>query len=303
VSDAKARGLSRDAADGQLLTALTVLAALPALLLWIESSWQFAAGAVLGALALLGWIRARHTQRETPAGLEAASRWLGVRAALLEDVEFKRQTPLTVEVWNRHLACGAALGAAEGAIGPLPMGVESDTSTWSAYGGRWRPVRIAYPNLWPPCWGTNPLVALAGGLAVVVGATLFLYYVGPFALDADTIGHVLFGLVCAVLVASVAVIYMASSDWRSEVEVTGPILRLRAFGDQKHRRYYVAIDDGRSSSIRAWRVDPHRYVGLEQGELVTARLTRNLRHVRSIAVGAAQASPGAVGETADPSAV
>src|SRR5437867_10994395 len=125
-------------------------------------------------------------------------------------------------------------------------------------------------------------MAPAGAAAVVVGAALFLYYVGPFALDADTVGLVLFLVVCAFLVVGVAVIVMAWSDWRSGVEVTGPILRLREFGDEKHRRYYVAVDDGRSSSIRAWRVSPQRYTGLEQGEQVTVRLTRNFCCVRWI---------------------
>jgi hypothetical protein len=162
------------------------------------------------------------------------------------------------------------------------MGVESDTSAWSAYGGSWRPVRIAYPYLWPPAWGTDPLVALAGAAAVVVGAVLFLYYVGPFVLDAGTIGLVLFLVVCAFLVVGVAMIVMAWTDWRSDVEVTGPILRLREFGDEKHRRCYVALDDGKSRSIRAWRVSPQRYAGLEQGERVTVRLTRNLCCVRWI---------------------
>ncbi len=303
VTDSKSRGLSRDAVDGQVFTALTIVAVLPAVLVWIQSSWQFGGLLIIVALALLGKIRAWHTQRETPAGLEAASRWLGVRAALLEDEEFKRQTPITVEMWNRHLAYGAALGAASGAIGPLPMGVESDKHAWSAYGGRWRPVRVAYPYLWPPCWGTNPLVALAGAVAVAVGAALFLYYLGPFVLDAGTIGRALFVVVCGFLVVGVAVIVMAWSDWRSSVVVTGPILRLRAFGDEKHRRYFVAVDDGRSGRIRAWRVSPQRYTGLEQGELVTAELTRNLRCVRSITVGAAQSDRYTADETVDPAAV
>jgi hypothetical protein len=282
VADAKSRGLSRDAVAGQVFTALTILAGLPAVLVWIQTSWQFGAVVLVAAIALLGKIRARHMQRETPVGLEAASRWLGVRAALLEDEEFKRQTPITVEMWSRHLSYGAALGAASGAIGPLPMGVESDTHAWSAYGGRWRPVRIAYPWMWPPGWGTDPLVALFGAAAAVVGASLFLYFVGPFVLDAGTVGAVLFLVVCAFLVVGVALIVMAWSDWLSGVEVTGPILRLRAFGDEKHRRYYVAVDDGSSSAIRAWRVSPARYAGLEQGEVVTAKLTRNLCCVRWI---------------------
>jgi Predicted membrane protein (DUF2207) len=282
VTDAKRRGLSRDAVDGQAFTVLTILATLPAVLVWIQSAWQFGAGVLVVALALLGKIRAWHTQRETPAGLEAAARWLGVRAALLEDEEFKRQTPITVEMWNRHLAYGAALGAAPGAIGPLPMGVESDTHAWSAYGGRWRPVRVAYPNLWPPGWGTDPLVALFASAAVVVGAAVFLYFVGAFLLDGGSVGAAGFVIACGLVVGGVAVVVMAWSDWLSGVEVTGPILRLRAFGDEKHRRYYVAVDDGRSSSIRAWRVSPSNYANLAQGEVVTARLTPRLGCVRWI---------------------
>ena len=88
----------------------------------------------MGALALMGWLRARHPQRETPAGLQAASRWLGVRAALTENPVFATHSPLQVELWSRLLAYGAALGIASGASRPLPMGVESDTHAWSAYG-------------------------------------------------------------------------------------------------------------------------------------------------------------------------
>ena len=64
---------------------------------------------------------------------------------------------------------------------------------------------------------------------------------------------------------------MAASDWRTAVEVTGPILRLRAFGDDDKRRYYVAVDDGDVAAIRALRVKPAQYAGLEQGQVVTAR--------------------------------
>ena len=75
---------------------------------------------------------------------------------------------------------------------------------------------------------------------------------------------------------------MAASDWRTAVEVTGPILRLRAFGDDDKPRYYIAVDDGESDAIRAWKVSRARYEGLEQGDVITARLTRNLCCVRWI---------------------
>jgi hypothetical protein len=282
VADAKARGLSRDALDGRVFTVLTGAAAIPALFLW--GVWEFEAAivAIAGAVALLGWIRARHPQRETPAGMNAASRWLGVRAELEENEVFRTHSPLTVELWDRLLAYGAALGVASGASRPLPMGAESDTRAWSAYGGGWRPVRITYPRVWPPAWGMEPLVALGAGLAVVAGSGLLLYVLGPSLVDAGPVGGVPLLIACAGVILGAALVVMASADWRTTVEVTGPILRLRAFGDEKKRRYYAAVDDGSARVIRAWRVSPSQYTGVEQGELVTVRLTSNLGCVRWI---------------------
>ncbi len=86
-------------------------------------------------------------------------------------------------------------------------------------------------------------------------------------------------------------VVMAAADWRTAVEVTGQIVRLRTFGDDKKLRYYIAVDDGESDAIRAWKVSRARYEGLEQGDVVTARLTRNLCCVRWIVP--ATESPGA----------
>ena len=76
--------------------------------------------------------------------------------------------------------------------------------------------------------------------------------------------------------------FMSASDWRTAVEVTGPILRLRVFGDDDKSRYYVALDDGESARIRAFKVGSQHYSGLEQGDVITARLTKNLGCVRWI---------------------
>ena len=285
VADAQRRGLSRDALAGPIFTVLTGAALMPAALVW--AVWEFEPGLAVffGALALLGWIRARHPQRETAAGLEATSRWLGVRAELAENEVFGTQSPLTVELWDRLLAYGVALGVAAGASHPLPMGVESDTHTWSAYGGRWRPVRIAYPRIWPPGWGAQPLVALAVGLAVTAGSGFVLYTRGPTLFDTAGFASVFLLGVCTAVIVGVAVVLMAGADWKTAVEVTGPILRLRAFGDDEKRRYYVAVDDGASPVIRAFRVKARQYSGLEQGELITVRTTKNLAHVEWIIPG------------------
>lgn len=281
VADAQRRGLSRDALDGTIFTILTGAAMVPVLLIW--AAWEFepGVGAFFVALALLGWIRARHPQRETPAGLEAASRWLGVRAELAENPVFATHSPLQVELWDRLLAYGAALGVASGASTPLPMGVESDTEAWSAYGGRWRPVRIAYPRFFPPGWGADPARTLLVALAVAAGAAIVLYARGTELVDAGLFGALPFAVVSLALVVAVAVVVMSAADYATAMEVTGPILRLRAFGDDG-KRYYVAIDDGNSSVIRAFRVSPRLYEGLEQGVTITARITSRLGCVRWI---------------------
>jgi len=288
VADAKARGLSRDALDGRVFTALSVAAGIPASLVWLLSDHEVAGGVMVAALAILGWVRARHPQRETPEGLAAASRWLGVRAELEENEVFETHSPLTVALWDRLLAYGAALGVATGAIGPLPMGVESDTRAWSAFGGRWRPVRVSYPRLWPVAWGLNPLVAVVVDLGAVLVGAAALYGFGPLVLDAadGLAGALIAGAIlivpCAAVLLGGALVVLAAGDLRSTVEVTGQILRLRAFGSEKERRYYVAVDDGTFDQVRALKVSPALYAGLEQGRTVTITLTKNLGCVRSI---------------------
>jgi hypothetical protein len=288
VADAKARGLSREALDGAAFTVLTAAAVVPALLVLALSSFEAGIVVLGAALAILGWIRARHPQRETPQGLGAASRWLSVRAELAANEVFRTYSPLTVALWDRLLAYGAALGVAPGASGPLPMGTESDTDAWSAHGGRWRLVRVSYPRLWPPGWGVEPLLAVVAGLGAVVAGALLLYWLGPALVEAVDGGSsaIVVGAILLVpsgaVVVGIAVAAMAMADNASTVEVTGPILRLRAFGEEKKRRYYVAVDDGTTDRIRAWRVHGRAYVTGFQGATVRATVTGTLRHVKSI---------------------
>jgi hypothetical protein len=111
-------------------------------------------------------------------------------------------------------------------------------------------------------------------------------------LDAGVFGVVPFAVACLGVVLGAALVVMAASDWRTAVEVTGPILRLRTFGDEDKSRYYVAVDDGESDTIRAWKVRRAQYEGLEQGDMITVRLTRNLCCVRWIVAAEDSAAAG-----------
>ena len=130
--------------------------------------------------------------------------------------------------------------------------------------------------------GVDPVLGMLVGVALVMGLGLLLYTSGPELVDAGVFGAVPFAVACIGVVLGAALVVMSASDWRTAVEVTGRILRLRTFGDEDKSRYYIAVDDGESDTIRAWRVSRARYEGLEQGDVITARLTRNLCCVRWI---------------------
>ncbi len=282
VADAHARGLSVDAVGGGIFYALTAALAIPALL--IAGAWgiPFAAAAAFAAVTLLGWVRRRQQQWDTQLGLEVASRWHGVRAALAENEVFPQHSPLQVALWDRLLAYGAALGVASGATGPLPFGVEPDTRAWSSYGGRWREVRISYPRLWPPAWGTDPSTAIVVGLAVSVASALALVTVGPLFLYAGAASALTVVPLGAVTMLAVVLVAMSAADLKSAVEVTGPIIRRRAFEGDDDTRYYLAVDDGSSTRISAFRVSRDQFETVEQGDVVTVRTTPRLGHVRWI---------------------
>jgi hypothetical protein len=278
VADAQQRGLCLDILDKRTFLWLSLAAAAPAVVLGVLAGGRVGFGYWVVAFFFLGWIMGLNTQRETPAGLAAASRWLGVRAKLAEDEAFETQAPIAVALWERHLAYGAAFGLAQAAVRAIPMGTESATHAWSSYGGQWHSVRISYPYLLPPGWGIHPLVVfLRTGLAAAGAVVLLLLLKGTGT------GSLVTTLLAAVAVVGGLLALRALADLGSTREVTGQVLRLRAYGDDDDKRYYVAVDDGSgSTTIHAWRVKPELYSPLRQFEVVTGTLTRNLRYVRAI---------------------
>lgn len=272
VADAQRRGLCVDIVDKRTFLWLSGAAIVPAAVLGLLTNGKIGFGYWVVAFFLLGWVMGLNTQRATPEGLAAASRWLGVRAKLADDEEFRSQAPIAVALWERHLAYGAAFGLATATVRAIPMGAESDYRAWSSYGGQWRAVRIRYPHFLPLGWGLHPLVVVVrAGIALAVAVLLLL--LAPNELGAWS---------AAIAAAAGLVVVWALVDLGSTREVTGQILRLRTYGDDDDKRYYVAVDDGRSATIRAWRVKPELYSPLRQYEVVTVTMTRSLRYVRAI---------------------
>jgi hypothetical protein len=139
-------------------------------------------------------------------------------------------------------------------------------------------VRIRYPHFVPLGWGVHPLVVLLRAV-LALGAAVFGLWL---AQDVGNAGLLFVTVLIGVAAVSGVAILWALVDLGSTREVTGQILRLRTHGDDDDKRYYVAVDDGASATIRAWRVKPELYSPLRQYEVVTGTLTRNLRYVRAI---------------------
>jgi hypothetical protein len=236
-------------------------------------------------------------QRDTPAGREAAARWLGLRSSLAQDSVFAEHGPAGVAVWDRHLAYGAALGVAYGAVRELPLGAEGDREAWSSVGGRWRIVRIRYPRWIPPGYGEHPRrVAVAGlghvalGVLAVAATSLLSGAVG-LAVALTALGLVL-------VVRGVLMLYLGMADLISgRTEVEGRVLRSRVrarwrrWGRYDDRSWYLAVDDGTGDTVRAWRFPWE--VGVSQGSVVRARVTRRLRQAGGLTVVVAAPEPTA----------
>ena len=310
VKDVRDRGLSRDRWSSWMLLVLSVVALVPAALAALTLVFLPADApdededVVEGFLAVtaLFWLPLAavpfmlRSERDTRAGQETAARWLGLRAHLEGSGGFTDAPPAAVVLWERHLAYGAAMGVAPGAVRGLPLGSESDTEAWSHYGGRWRMVHIDYPKRIPPGWGRPPLLATAIGLASLLGG-LFIGRIF-FPLMADTLSDLFdslddgfnpFDLLAVAIVglptAAVAVwlarsalmLAAALPDLFVRREVEGVVLRIR----REEKYAYVAVDDGARSEIKAWIVPPALLygAGLNQGSPVSATVSPRLGHV------------------------
>lgn len=309
IEEARTLGLSEDLWPGWLASVLALAGLVPVALVVIAVGTVGVAGLLL-VVPVVARMRSGRRQRHTGEGLAAGSRWMGVRAQLRQSDIFPTLPPTGVILWERYMGYGAAMGLAAEAVRAVPMGAESDTRAWSAYGGEWRQVEVAYPWRWPPGWGMHPAVGLLAGLVVTaIGGAIMWVLVRFGRWDPDVpiadlpdpapwvlIGIQTVGALIAVrfLTWGVPVLVRAIPDLWSSDRVSGQVLRIRERGSEKRRRRYIAVDDGRSDRIRAWIVLPAIDPILQQGDVVTSRVSRHLRHVFSMETGSAPT--GGVGQ-------
>lgn len=292
--------------------------------------------AALGLGEVARRITSSDARSETPAGMEAASRWLGVRRAMTESATFEDKRAASVVLWERQLAYATAMGLGPEVQRDLPFEVDHDRHAWSRATGTWRRVGIRYLAAMPS-WGAKPTSVaftglLRGGFAVI-GAWAALQ-VASGAVDASALPDPwpdrvpLIGLVVAVVAAVIAVwnavlVVLGVSDVFARHEVEGEVIRKREFrrghrlpgalqwllwsGRNRHgsrrentRRVHLhlAVDDGTDDTIVAYRVDRGIYGSVREGSRVRLRASRRLGHVSEIVETAPppQTQPGVAHE-------
>jgi len=302
--DARQRGLSRPRWSHAHLVFLGVVAVAPAglaagafaALPSTSSSSSKSDDPVFGIIgvAVFLWVllmaipRQLRAERETPAGLASAGRWLGLRTQLAGDTNFAQQPPAAVAIWDRLLAYGAAMGVAPGAVRALPMGAESETHAWTAYGGRWRVVHIRYPERFPPGWGRSPAAAVGVGLLWIV-PVVFVGYV----ISARLPGVPALVTLAIVAVLLIAFAYGGGTFWSGATDIgrrrtlEGEVLRRKDVvthndSGSSTTAVYLAVYDGNGAEIRALRCTPQVASGVDAGDVVRATVTPHLGHVYQV---------------------
>ncbi len=316
VAEAQAAGLSRNLWSGTALAFLFGAGVLVAFLYWWAIGFNdpddvadstlldvvTLAGAAAGAVFLVTSTSKRQT--DTEAGRRAAARWLGVREAIESSPSFAVVPPSGVVVWERHLAYAAAFGVAPRAVGSLPMGAESDTEAWTTRAGEWRKVAVRYPRL-RPGWGRHPLLALpVGAFGSYAGYNMMRVGAGDIGFDTgftSIAAGVAVGLGSLVFVRSALQLLFGLADLTVKRKVEGRILRARTrwgpvpyvtqSDDRQYVRCFVAIDDGRSDTLTAYRVSTKVYDKLHQGADVSLEVTPRLGYVSRVTTNPSRRPP------------
>jgi hypothetical protein len=280
-----------------------------------SAQWATAGNITLGlafvvasSLGLLAWRTTRlHAQRDTPAGVAAASHWMGVRDFYRNTGEFTEKSAASVAIWDHHLGYATAMGLAHEVQRQIPFETEHDRHAWSRATGQWRRVKVRYGTL-RPAWGRNPVWMAVTGLflcavwsAVAYGAI----WVADFSWRDDVVDYytltttqehwIAFGATIAAVLAVALAVWMAvrfllgAIDAFRKRTVEGDLVRRRARGggEDSTPTYHLAIDPATATnpgpdSILAYRVRPQIYSQTTQGSRVELVVTPMLGYVKSV---------------------
>jgi len=243
----------------------------------------------------------------TESGIAATERWLAVRLRLVGH-GCDMLAPSALETGDRRLAYASAMCLAEGASVELPLARQDPSRAWSSVGDQARLVRVRYPARIG--YGLAPVLALGIGLLACFGGLrahrwfdevargeAFLSLYDRFPEQDWLIADVATGLTALSIIPIVVGFWVAlagAADGFSSVTRTGVVLRarrpaevsplprrLRRFLERDRYSLYIAVDDGSSDTIVAWRTNERNAV--PQGANATVKATPVLGHVSKAA--------------------
>ncbi|MER7005521.1 hypothetical protein ABT297_21085 [Dactylosporangium sp. NPDC000555] len=306
VADARSRGLSRRRFSPTIVTALTVIAAIPSLAagLAVALHERRTGGDATGAIwvAVFAWAALgifagkSRGERDTPQGRAAAARWLGLKTFLRAHESFEDLPPAAVTVWDRYLSYGDAVGATRVCSAVIDLGMGNRRRVWSSFGGTWHRVRVSYPSLFPR-YGQKavPLILKAlAGLAVaalVVRFNTIAFDLAPGSVT-DWITLAVRVLILWPLLYGGYTLIATLVDLFTPVTLTGEVLwsetwKSRSQGEDSPSipwLHYLAVDSGASDRTVAWACPSGLAGRASPGDVVTLTARRWTRRVLELRV-------------------
>jgi hypothetical protein len=308
IDDARARGLTRRRFSPLLVTALSALAGLPAALLALvimERSGEVGAGPGAGLIswALLSGLAGRPLgERDTPAGREAAARWLGLQRFLRNDEAFAELPPSAVTVWDRYLSYGDALGVTRVCSALIDLGMGDRKRVWSSFGGGWHRVRVSYPKFWGRYGATVPRVLIGAGGVLLVGFFLLKSFGSqgfdrPDSLN-NALGDLPVMLGLYLVIRGLYRLARLAGDLLAPKTLSGEVLWVELWKSTAEKEnkpsvplvHYFAVDDGTGDRTTAWALPSDWSGRARPGDLVTITVRPWTRRVSKLVVDSSRAA-------------
>jgi hypothetical protein len=267
------------------------------------AGWSLAVALVAGVVRV-AQLQLRPPHTHTDDGVAATRRWLAIRQRLAA-TGFADLAPSAIETGDRRLAYATAMCLADGAAVELPLAREDHYRAWSAVGGRARLVRVTYPTR--VAYGMAPFKAIGVGLVIcflglrlrswasdVARGDAFDWIYEQFTAQDWLIADIATGVTFLSFIPILVGLWMALAgayDGFTSVERTGAVIRtrrpaevsplprrLRRMLDRDRYRVYLAVDDGSSDTVVAWKTGERHAV--PQGARATVVASPALGHVR-----------------------
>ncbi|WP_432836921.1 DUF2207 family protein [Dactylosporangium sp. CA-092794] len=302
IADARAQGMSQRRFSSAVVTALTIVAAIPSFALGLAVALDIQRrhdGDVFGAVwvivfawAAFGYFAGKSRgERDTPTGRAAATRWLGLKTFLRNHESFADLPPAAVTVWDRYLSYGDAVGATRVCSAVIDLGMGNRRRVWSSFGGTWHRVRVRYPGFFPR-YGQKAVRLILKALAGLAITALLVRGSSTSVVASFDIADIVRLVVLLPFIYGGYTLIATIVDLLTPVTVTGEVLWLETWKSRSQGEnnpsipwlHYLAVDAGTSDRTAAWACPSELTRGAGIGDVVTLTARRWTRRVLTVKV-------------------